>query len=383
MQELSGDIVRLIAREAAALPVSRFGQEPVHIQQLLAVCRLWRAVSLPVYCASITVCTSADRRALYWARKGLSSAKAHALGWQMYARQALVVVSGREALDKPCAVISALRGVFLRISRVKLHLMTNPGPAFKALNAVFPAMREMKLEATNAQILHTMDVPISSLTHVEVTSCPAFRLSAASAIAAPLPSLRTLVLGLAGSNVSDALAFARQHAASLVRLEVKYIRVRDCAGLVLDEQNRLVEYTHVEVLKLDVLGAYDERSLAQRVAIPGTPFPSLCYLNCGAMYPFANSVLLRGALPTLRVLIIAMDMQVASWLLPDATCLRKYARLAGMEARIVSRAAAEDSQNLAVRARVLDAAFQAPQLLWLRIRSPNALVAEFCSKLKN
>ncbi|KAJ2124228.1 hypothetical protein IW147_001967 [Coemansia sp. RSA 720] len=316
----------------------------------------------------------ADRTALYWARKGLPATKARALGWHIFARQAVVIVSGRQP-NVPYDAITALGSAFCRVTRVKLHAMTNPGPVFNALHVAFPALRQIKLEATNAQISHTMHAP-TSLTHIEVTSCPAF-----AVCATPVPCLRSLVLNMAGTNTS-ALAFARQHARTLVKLVVKHIHVRDCPMLVLDENNLSVAYGQMQVLRLDVLGAYDPELVAQRMCVQGTPFPSLQYLNCGSLYPFANNVLLRGALHTLRVLVISVDATVAAWLLPEATCLRKYTQLAGMEARIVSRADVGDTQNIAIHARVLDAAFQSPHMQWLRIRYPNSHVAEYSNKPK-
>ncbi|KAJ2728187.1 hypothetical protein H4S00_001122 [Coemansia sp. D1744] len=371
MRNISSDVVRLIAQTAAGQDA--FGQEPVHIRAMLSVCRLWRTASLSVYCSCITVCMPADRTALYWARKGLSASKARALGWHTFARQAVVIVSDRQP-NVPYNAITALDSVFCRVTRVKLLAMTNPGPVFSALLVAFPALRQIKLEATNTQISHTMHAP-TSLTHIEVTSCPAF------AVGATIPCLRSLVLNMAGTHTS-ALAFARQHAQTLVKLVVKHIHVRDCPMLVLDEHNKCVEYAHVQVLRLDVLGAYDPELVARRECVHGTPFPSLQYLNCGSLYPFANNVLLRGAHHTLRVLIISIDTKVVVWLLPGATCLRKYTRLAGMEARIVSRAGASDTQNIAMNARVLDASFQTPHMQWLRIKYPNSHFIEYSRKHK-
>ncbi|KAJ2501188.1 hypothetical protein GGH96_002109 [Coemansia sp. RSA 1972] len=371
MRNISSDVVRLIAQTAAGQDA--FGQEPVHIRALLSVCQLWRTASLSVYCSCITVCMPADRIALYWARKGLSATKARALGWHIFARQAVVIVSGRQP-NVPYDAITALNSVFRRVTCVKLHATTNPGPVFSALLVAFPALRQIKLEATNTQISRTMHAP-TSLTHMEVTSCPAF------AVCATIPCLRSLVLNMAGTH-TNALAFARQHARTLVKLVVKHIHVRDCPMLVLDEHNKCVEYVHVQVLRLDVLGAYNPELVAQRAHVQGTPFPSLQYLNCGSLYPFANNILLRGAHRTLRVLIISIDTTVAAWLLPEATCLRKYTRLAGMEARIVSRADVGNTQNIAIHARVLDAAFQSPHMQWLRIKYPNSHTAEYSSKHK-
>ncbi|KAJ2384775.1 hypothetical protein H4S02_004659, partial [Coemansia sp. RSA 2611] len=218
-----------------------------------------------------------------------------------------------------------------------------------------------------------MDAPVSSLTHIEVTACPAFSISTA-----PLPSLRVLVLNMTGTGVHDALTFTHQHAATLERLEVKYIHIRHCRGLLYNDFGQGVVYPHVRELTLDVLGAYDDSVLQHRISPDGNPFPSLQRLSCGAVYPFANNVLLRGAHHSLRRLIISIDASVVAWLLPEATSLRKYARLAGMEARIISRAGVHG--NMDIHARVLDAAFQVHQLHWLRIRFPNLQVAEYSSK---
>ncbi|KAJ2674533.1 hypothetical protein IWW42_001704 [Coemansia sp. RSA 1085] len=232
-------------------------------------------------------------------------------------------------------------------------------------------MRQIKLVAHNAQILHIRNVPISSLTNICVTACPAFSLSVE-----PLTNLRALTLNLLGSNVGDCLAFARKHAATLVALSINYIHVRDCTSVFLDEQGCEIVYKQVEVLKLDVLGAYDHAMLQQRASPLGNPFPSLKYLNCGSVYPFANNVLLRCAQFTLSKLVISVDDTVAAWLIPEATSLTSYVRLAAIDAHIFAHASTYD-QGKEIHKRVLDAASRIPQLQRLRIRFSNFRLIEY------
>ncbi|KAJ2845799.1 hypothetical protein IWW36_004637, partial [Coemansia brasiliensis] len=369
IQDISSDILHLIVKTAAAtaavsLSTEEFELEPVHIKELLGVSRIWRAVAIPIYCSCITICSIADRKSMYWVRKGLPAAKAHGLNWQGFARRAVVVVSGRGAsAEEILAELSSLAGIFLRISRVQLHLLAHPESFFGALEKAFPAMRQIKLVAHNAQIFHTRNVPISSLTNICVTACPAFGLSIE-----PLTNLRVLVLNLLGSNVGDCLAFARKHSATLVSLEINYIHVRDCTSVVLDEQGCETVYKQVEILKLDVLGAYDHAMLQQRTAPVGNPFPSLKYLNCGSVYPFTNDILLRCAQLTLAKLVISIDASVVAWLIPEATSLSRYVRLAAIDAHIVARASVYEQQCTAIHNRILDAAFRLPQLQRLRVR---------------
>ncbi|KAI9473109.1 hypothetical protein BX667DRAFT_532507 [Coemansia mojavensis] len=267
IQDLSSDILYLIVRAAVtSLVTEEFELEPVHIKELLGVSRSWRAVAIPIYCSCITICSIADRKSMYWARKGLSATKAHDLNWQSFARRAVVVVSGHGA-----------------------------------------SAEEMLAE------------------------------------------------------LGDCLAFARKHAATLVALSINYIHVRDCTSVFLDEQGCEIVYKQVEVLKLDVLGAYDHAMLQQRASPLGNPFPSLKYLNCGSVYPFANNVLLRCAQFTLSKLVISVDDTVAAWLIPEATSLTSYVRLAAIDAHIFAHASTYD-QGKEIHKRVLDAASRIPQL---------------------
>ncbi|KAJ2799553.1 hypothetical protein H4R20_004395 [Coemansia guatemalensis] len=426
VRHLPEGIVRQIILVAVAPVLGIYAQEPVHIKALLSVCRLWRAAALPIYCSCVTVCAFADRQSMYWTRKGLSSTKARELGWQGYAREAVVVASNKPA--SLCALLNELRkqkDEFVKISRVKLCLVgqktmadmpheprvermtIDPGPIFSALEDALPAIRQLKIEASNARIMHTNDAPgshddggnsnidggrrshvestttygtqtiCSRIVHIDASACPALVFGETA-----LPNLSSLKVNISGSSAEDMLALVRQQAATLVRLEVCYIRIRDCGGIVADQFGRPVVYSHTKELILDVLGAYDESELLQRTAPSGTPFPSLEHLRCASAYPFADDVLLRGALRSLRKLVIPIDASVAGWLLSESSTegtrpLKRYARLAGVEVRIITRADAHDSRNQAIHARVLDVASQMSQLLWLRIRYPNSQVAEY------
>ncbi|KAJ2614624.1 hypothetical protein H4S08_001625 [Coemansia sp. RSA 1365] len=425
-RHLPEDIIRQIILAAVVPMLGIYTQEPVNIKGLLSVCRLWRTAALPIYCSSITVCSSEDRKSIYWARKGLSYTKAHKLGWQGYAREAVVVASHRSA--SLCALqdeLRKLKGEFFKISRVRLCLVgqrtmdnilqaprvesmaIDPGPIFSALEDALPAIRQIKIEASNARIMHAIKASdiqedgsdsnsvaekcsrapsiaahctqtiCSRIVHIDASFCPALAFAATA-----LPNLSSLVLSISGSGTENMLAVARQQAATLVRLEVRYIHIRDCNGIVEDQLGAPVVYLRAKKLVLDVLGAFDEGELHQRTAPSGTPFPYLEHLCCTSAYPFANDVLLRGALYSLHRLVIPVDVSVAGWLLSESSKestrpLHKYAQLAGIEVRIITRTNARDSRNQAIHARVLDAAFQMPQLLWLQIRYPNSQVAEY------
>ncbi|KAJ2083437.1 hypothetical protein H4R24_000817 [Coemansia sp. RSA 988] len=285
----------------------------------------------------------------------------------------------------------------------------DPGPIFNALEDALPAIRQLKIEASNVRVVNAIKPPSSQssdgdkisgeerrclislnsfrrtqticnrIVHIDASSCPALVLGAAV-----LPNLSSLVLSISASGSENMLAVVRQQAATLVRLEVRYIRIHDCSGIVVDQIGNPVVYLHTKELVLDVLGTYDESELLQRTMPSGTPFPSLEHLRCVSAYPFANDVLLRGALHSLRRLVIPIDLSVSGWLLSENSTegtrpLNKYVRLAGVEVRIITRADARDSRNQAIHARVLDAASQMSQLLWLRIRYPNSQVAEYNS----
>ncbi|PIA16652.1 hypothetical protein COEREDRAFT_81024 [Coemansia reversa NRRL 1564] len=425
-RHLPEDIVRQIILVAVVPVLGIYKQEPVNINALLSVCRLWRTAALPIYCSCITVCSSADRQSIYWARKGLSSTKAHKLGWQGYAREAVVVASHRSVfLCELQDELRKLKDKFVKISRVRLCLVgqrtmdnmsqepriesttIDPGPIFSALEDALPDIQQIKIEASNARIVHAIKAPdsqengsnsnsgaekcshvpsistyctqtiCSRIVYIDASFCPALAFAATA-----LPNLSSLVLSISGSSLEDMLAVARQQATTLVRLEVRYIYIRDCNGIVEDHLGVPVVYSRTKMLVLDVLGAFDESELHQRTAPSGTPFPRLEHLCCTSAYPFANNVLLRGALHSLRKLVIPIDVSVAGWLLSESSKestrpLHKYARLTGIEVRIITRTDARDSRNQAIHARILDAAFQTPQLLWLRIRYPNSQVSEY------
>ncbi|KAJ2158629.1 hypothetical protein GGF46_003629 [Coemansia sp. RSA 552] len=245
--------------------------------------------------------------------------------------------------------------------------MLDPGPILRILEAAFPATQQIKLEASNTRISHPIMAPISTIGHIvhmEVSCCPAFVLGNA-----PMPSLSSLVMTMPSTDTAGMISLARKHASTLVKLNVKQISTLDCGRLVADEHGATTVYARLKVLTLDVLGAYSENELRQRTAPAGTPFPALVHLSCNSAYPFANDVLLRGALPTLRKLVIPADAAVISWLFPGplhgakaVNSLSKFLSLAGLEVRIITRAHPLDARNIAIQARILGAASQAPQL---------------------